>query len=187
MISNQSLPEHEDENSTLQDGDPVVPAPALPVMPGPSVNKKVVKVSSSEDYSCGISCGGKFISGEHQCVYSTDKPLAIMCTRGNQMYFYKYICRGLRFKTRNGFNRHFRTQHLRGDARLENMFSCPFPGCPRTGVKRFNRYDNLLQHRRNIHNENIPKAHVTPRMKAPKPYARKTANPNDAGPSNASN
>jgi hypothetical protein len=64
-VSNQSLPEHEDvmdhESSPEKDDDPAAQAPALPVMPGPSVNKKVPKVSSSEDYSCGINCGGKFL------------------------------------------------------------------------------------------------------------------------------
>ncbi|KAH0613081.1 uncharacterized protein H6S33_009461 [Morchella sextelata] len=189
-VSNQSLPEHEDvmdhESSPEKDDDPAAQAPALPVMPGPSVNKKVPKVSSSEDYSCGINCGGKFL-GEHQCIYSTNKPLTIQCVstawRGG---FTAPACNS-KFKTRNNFNRHFKSTHLLHDTRIENMIPCPFKGCKKTGHWGFIRYDNLLQHRRSIHKENIPKTHVTPRMKAPKPYARKTVNPNDAGPSNASN
>ncbi|RPB10283.1 hypothetical protein P167DRAFT_537730 [Morchella conica CCBAS932] len=180
-ISNQSmLPEHEDvmdhESSTEKDDGPAAQAPVLPVMPGSSVNKKVTKAFSSEDNSCGINCSGRFL-GKHQCVFSIGNSLTIEC----------WYCEKINYKTRNDFNRHFRTEHLPYDVILENMISCPVQGCRRTGERGFTRYDNLLQHRRNFHKENIPKVHVTPRMKAPKPYARKNANPNDAGPSNASN
>lgn len=66
-ISNQSaLPEHEDvmdhKSSTGKDDDPAAQAPALPVTPGSSVNKKVAMTKvPPEDYSCGITCGGRFM------------------------------------------------------------------------------------------------------------------------------
>lgn len=39
-------------------------------------------------------------------------------------------------------------------------FSCPIDDCARTGKRGFSRKDNLLQHRRNFHGQDIPKARV---------------------------
>lgn len=191
-ISNQSaLPEHEDvmdhKSSTGKDDDPAAQAPALPVTPGFNVNKKVaITKVPPEDYSCGITCGGRFM-GKHQCIYSIDKPRAIKCLAESWYEWWRTgVCNEV-FKNRGDFNRHYRTCHLSREAILENRIPCPVQGCRKTGIWGFNRYDNLLQHRRRYHKEDIPKVHVTPRMKAPKPYARKNADPNGAGPSNASN
>lgn len=39
-------------------------------------------------------------------------------------------------------------------------FNCPIDDCARTGRRGFSRKDNLLQHRRNFHGQDIPKARV---------------------------
>jgi len=37
------------------------------------------------------------------------------------------------------------------------LIDCPEKGCPRRDMKGFTRKDNLLDHRRRVHNRNIPK------------------------------
>lgn len=39
----------------------------------------------------------------------------------------------------------------------KKKWECPYPTCKRKGKGGFNRRDNLIQHCRNVHNQNIPK------------------------------
>ena len=88
---------------------------------------------------------------------------------------------GKSFSTKNNCQRHRRNVHgsnsssqfieslptsIQGVKESANLIpvllkkqkrDCPYPTCKRKGKMGFSRPDNLIQHRRNVHNENIPK------------------------------
>ena len=88
---------------------------------------------------------------------------------------------GKRFSTKNNCQRHRRNVHRSNSPSpfIENLptsiqgvkesailvpvllekqkCDCPHSTCKRKGKMGFSRPDNLIQHRRNVHNENIPK------------------------------
>lgn len=64
------------------------------------------------------------------------------------------------FRNRNDFNRHCNTVHMRVGAAGRQLLDCPFPDCERVGENGFKRKDNLLQHQRSVHGDNIPKRPV---------------------------
>ena len=85
---------------------------------------------------------------------------------------------GKKFSTKNNCQRHRRNVHgsnssspyieslptnIQGVKRSANLIpvqqkcDCPHLTCKRKGKMGFSRPDNLIQHRRNVHNENIPK------------------------------
>lgn len=86
--------------------------------------------------------------GQHKCIRDERKLLSIQC-RANG-------CESS-LTTRGRFNRHWNTKHLNGGIYAKQKIPCPVIGCGRTGDNGFARQDNLRQHRRNVHNEHIPK------------------------------
>lgn len=58
------------------------------------------------------------------------------------------------FKSSGMFNRHYKT-HLPASQR--HMRDCTFEGCDRVGREGFSRKDNLIQHLRRVHHQDIPK------------------------------
>lgn len=61
------------------------------------------------------------------------------------------------FKKARGFDRHYRTVHIRAAGRTK--LDCTFEGCDRVGeFGGFSRRDNLIQHLRSVHHEAIPKS-----------------------------
>lgn len=89
-------------------------------------------------------------SGPHQC-FRHKKALMISCS-GCRVNFTK--------RSRQAFNRHYETVHMHPGAQQgpNTLLDCPFPGCKRVGAKGFNpaRPDNILHHRRLVHQEDIP-------------------------------
>ena len=91
-----------------------------------------------------------------------------------------YEC-GKKFSTKNNCQRHRRNVHgsnssspfianlptsIQGVKESASLIpvllekqkrDCPYPTCKRKGKMGFSRLDNLIQHRRNVHDENIPK------------------------------
>lgn len=89
-----------------------------------------------------------FYSGQHKC-FRHGRSLIISCLGSGN-------CAST-FKTRNDFNRHCRSVHFHTQAGIKKLFDCPVPGCDRVGGYGFKRKDNILQHRRLVHGEDIPK------------------------------
>ncbi|KAH0614324.1 uncharacterized protein H6S33_006210 [Morchella sextelata] len=58
------------------------------------------------------------------------------------------------FKKARQFDRHYRTVHIRA---ADQKLDCTIEGCRRTGEEGFSRKDNLIQHMRSVHGEEIPK------------------------------
>lgn len=50
--------------------------------------------------------------------------------------------------------------HFQAGAWKKKLLNCPVPNCHRVGDRGFKRKDNLLQHRRLLHGEDIPKVRV---------------------------
>lgn len=90
----------------------------------------------------------RYHRGQHKCTMDEKMKLSIQC-RANG-------CESS-LTTRGRFNRHWNTKHRNGGIYARQKISCPFIGCARTGDNGFARQDNLRQHRRNVHSENIPK------------------------------
>lgn len=59
-----------------------------------------------------------------------------------------------KFKSSATFRRHYKT-HLPASQR--HMLDCTFEGCDRVGREGFSRKDNLTQHLRRVHHQDIPK------------------------------
>lgn len=90
-------------------------------------------------------------SGSHKC-YRHGRSLIIACLGSGN-------CSST-FKTRNDFNRHYNSVHLHVRAGVKKLLDCTFPDCDRVGEDGFKRKDNMLQHRRLVHGEDIPKVRV---------------------------
>lgn len=89
-------------------------------------------------------------SGLHQC-FRHGKSLIISCLGTKN-------CQST-FRNRNDFTRHYNTLHYCKPG-AKRLIDCPVPGCQRVGENGFTRRDNLLQHRRGLHGEDIPKSRV---------------------------
>ncbi|KAI5838471.1 hypothetical protein DFP73DRAFT_264711 [Morchella snyderi] len=78
--------------------------------------------------------------------------------KGKAMYKKKVECGFPKcqavFRNARGFYRHYRTVHIRA---TDQKIDCTIDGCRRTGEEGFTRKDNLIQHMRSVHGEEIPK------------------------------
>ncbi|KAI5841554.1 hypothetical protein DFP73DRAFT_556197 [Morchella snyderi] len=109
-----------------------IPAPVVHVQP--------------EKSSVEILCSGKCkrdLLGPHKC-QRLQRRLHITClSNGNCAHI---------SKSKNDFNRHYRTKHGLG----KELLNCTVAGCEKVGVKGFSRRENLLQHLRRVHGEELP-------------------------------
>ncbi|KAH0612308.1 uncharacterized protein H6S33_010360 [Morchella sextelata] len=162
---NQLLPFDSPCNFDIPEPDPLIvaepaaidlPAPVVDVQPeNPSVEVSepaaldlpapVVDVhseKSSTEVLCSGKCKGNLL-GPHKC-QRLQRRLHIAClSTGNCTHI---------SKSKNDFNRHCRTKHgLR-----KELLNCTVAGCEKVGVKGFSRRDNLLQHLRRVHGEELP-------------------------------
>ncbi|RPB08400.1 hypothetical protein P167DRAFT_356932 [Morchella conica CCBAS932] len=109
-----------------------------------------------------VKCGepdlhGKLIENwSHKC----SKPYTVSPS-GRKIYKKQIECAfpecKATFKKARQFDRHYRTVHIRA---IDQKLDCTIEGCRRTGEEGFSRKDNLIQHMRSVHGEQIPKNQI---------------------------
>ncbi|RPB11522.1 hypothetical protein P167DRAFT_536678 [Morchella conica CCBAS932] len=109
------------------------------------------KAHQPDSFLCRNNCDGNYV-GLHSC-FRNGNELLIACRYNDRE------CSST-FATRNGFNPHFNSVHIQENPGPQVLIDCPVAGCARVGSRGFKRKDNMLQHRRGVHGEEIQKKYM---------------------------
>lgn len=141
----------------------VVQAPQAPLQNDDAVADEIEEVTRV--FNCGINCIGIYVYGTPTLLnihlYLILTPLRLrstrhQCLREGRGRALTIVCLedGCAHDplNRNAFKRHYKVAHNLNP----EFIDCEFPNCNRVRQNGFSRRDNMLQHLRRVHGENVP-------------------------------